>query len=459
MNESSGQVRTAHAGRKTLLATAASWVSPIVTMTLLTGIGWYGHETHWTLGLGERHGPASDANHGNPAAHPPTGAVQFASPDVLDRTGIEVVPVEQRSMVSEILCNGFVDYDERRVAQLSTRVPGTIWRVEKHIGDEVHSGEVLLIIESQQVGTLKADFLNAIVVYESRREQLAILEELQDAVLGRQIREARAALREARNRLTSAEQSLVNLGFDITIREYEPLDDETRLARIRTLGLPAELVAQLDPARITSNLLPLYAPFTGVVVGREAVVGEFFEPGKPIFEVADVSRMLLVLEVSKEHAALVAVGQPVRFRPDGADEEFTSTISWISTEVNEATRTLRVRAEIANRLEPAGGQPDHPAVSLRANTFGTGRIQIARRGQAVVVPVSSVQFDGSRWVVFVPHGPGTFVARQVRPGLRDGQMVELLGETIEPAFSRVVGNGSHVLKSHVLLGRMEAGEM
>ncbi|NBT14539.1 MAG: HlyD family efflux transporter periplasmic adaptor subunit, partial [Planctomycetia bacterium] len=327
------------------------------------------------------------------------GTVQFRSQEALDRTGIEVQPVEQRPMVSELVVNGVVAYDERRIAQLSTRVPGSIWRVEKHLGDHVRRGDVLLVIDSQDVGQLKAEFLNALVVHETRREQLAILEEVKSAVMGRQLREARAALREARNHLVNAEQSLVNLGFDIAVADFEPLDDDARAAKIRTLGLPPTLTATLPGDRMTSNLLPLYAPFDGIVVGREAVVGEVIEAAKPIFEVADVSTMLLVLNVSKEDAAKVAIGQRVKFRPDGSSEEYASTITWISTEVNEETRTLQVRAEVQNDAEPLAA-----ARGLRANTYGAGRIEVDRRGTAVVVPRQSVQWDGSRWVVFVPAG-------------------------------------------------------
>jgi cobalt-zinc-cadmium efflux system membrane fusion protein len=448
------------------LAALGSWALSIVTTAALAAIGWYGHATHWSFGFGghDGHHGAHDADHASdqadPAAAVATGTVRFPSQTALERSGIEVVPVEKRAVASEIACNGMVAYDERRIAQLSTRVPGSIWRVEKHLGDPVRRGDVLLVIDSQEVGRLKADFLNALVAFESRREQLAILEEIKSAVMGRQLREAKAAVREARIHLTNAEQALVNLGFELSIRDYQPLDDETRAARIRTLGLPAALVAGLDPARVSSNLLPLYAPFDGVVVGREAVVGEVIEAAKPIFEVADVSTMLLVLNVNKEDADRVAIGQPVRFRPDGCTTEFVSRIIWISTEVNEATRTLQVRAEIANRTEPvppSGGEARHP---LRAHTFGSGRIEIDRRGTAIVVPRSSVQWDGSRWVVFVPAGDAAFSSRPVEPGERTGDLVEISGEAAtDPRFTHVVGTGSHVLKSQLLLDRMEKGEL
>lgn len=440
-------------------AAAGSWALSLFTTACLVMVGWFGHATHWSFGLGGHTGGhhGATADHGAPAeaqAAAPDGTVTFHSQEALERTGIEVATVEKRPMVSELVVNGVVAYDERRIAQLSTRVPGSIWRVEKHLGDHVRRGDVLLVIDSQDVGQFKADFLNALVVHESRREQLAILEEVKSAVMGRQIREARAALREARNHLVNAEQALVNLGFDISITDFEPLDDDARAARIRTLGLPPAVTSALPGDRLTSNLLPLYAPFDGIVVGREAVVGEVIEAAKPIFEVADVSTMLLVLNVSKEDADRVAIGQRVTFRPDGSTEEYASTITWISTEVNEETRTLQVRAEVPNDVQPLAA-----AGGLRANTFGAGRIEIDRRGTAVVVPRQSVQWDGSRWVVFVPTGETAFVARPVQPGVQDGDFVEIVDAADGPPLTHVVAAGSHVLKSQILLERMERGEL
>lgn len=452
-----------------LVASLASWAVTLATTGALVAIGWLGHSTHWTFGLGgDAHqaphaaaGSSSDgaAEGGDPAAGPGAatasdGTVRFPSREALERTGIEVVPVETRALVSELEVAGVVDYDERRTAQLSSRVGGTIWRVEKHLGDVVRKGEVLLVIDSVEVGRLKADFLNALVTFEARREQLAILEEVQGAVMGRQLREGRAALREARIHLVNAEQALVNLGLPVSIADYETLGDEERAERLRVVGLPAGLLAGLDVDPVTSNLLPLTAPFDGLVVGRDAVVGEVVEAAKPIFEVADVSRMILVLKVDKEDADKVAIGQPVRFRPDGSDEEYESRIAWIATEVDEATRTLRVRAEVDNRPGPA--DPIH--AGLRAHTFGSGRIEIGRRGTAVVVPRRSVQWDGTRWVVFVPEGEAAFSAREVRPGIRQGDVVELVGESAGAVPDLVVGTGSHVLKSQVLLARIESGE-
>ncbi len=451
-----------------ILSLAASWGLSLITTASLVAVGWLGHSTHWTFGLAGHAEP--HAEHGDPGEHAGSGVagasvdgpedaapgtVRFSSREAVERTGIEVVPVERRPMVSELKVAGVVDYDERRTAQLSSRVGGSIWHVEKRLGDVVRKGEVLLVIDSQEVGRLKAAFLNALVTFESRREQMAILEEVQGAVMGRQLREARAALREARIHLVNDEQALVNLGLPVAIADYAALVDEARAERIRTVGLPEEIVAGLTDDVVTSNLLPLAAPFDGIVVGRDAVVGEVVEAAKPIFEVADVSRMIISLKVDKEDAGKVAIGQPVHFRPDGSTEEYSSRITWISTEVDEATRTLQVRAVVDSESTP----PVAASGGLRAHTFGSGRIEIDRRGTAMVVPSQSVQWDGSRWVVFIPSGDVAFTACEVQPGVHEGGVVEIVGDPSGGALERVVGAGSHVLKSQVLLERIESGEL
>jgi multidrug efflux pump subunit AcrA (membrane-fusion protein) len=159
--------------------------------------------------------------------------------------------------------------------------------------------------------------------------------------------------------------------------------------------------------------------------------------------------------VDKEDAGKVAIGQPVRFRPDGSNEEYSSRITWISTEVDEATRTLQVRAVVDGQSTP----PVAASGPLRAHTFGSGKIEIDRRGTAIVVPSQSVQWDGSRWVVFIPSGDVAFTACEVQPGVREGGVVEIVGDPSGGALERVVGAGSHVLKSQVLLERIESGEL
>lgn len=450
-----------------MLSGIGNWLASVATLAGLAAVGWYGHHTHWTFGLAGDHAPASghaearprpgrvEAGAGVPSATDGSHArIAFGSAADVERSGIEAVPIQLKPMIDEIAVNGVVRYDERKVAQLSVRASGIVWQVEKRLGDPVHKGDVLVIVDSAEVGRLKADFLTALVVFESKTEALAILEEIKGVVMGRQVREARAALREARNDLMNAEQALINLGFDISANQFHELDDDARAEKIRTLGLPDGLLEGLDEDRLSSNLLPLVAPFDGVVIGRSVVVGETAEPSRPIFEVADLSTMWIVLNVAKEDAARVAVGQFVRFRPDGAEKEFESHVTWISTELDETTRTLQVRAEVATGESPVSAEG---LSGLRANAFGQGRIEIGRRPVAKVVPVECVQSLGGEWVVFVPRDATTFELRPVEKGPESAGAVEVKGDLADA--THVVGPGSHVLKSRVMLERMEAGKL
>ena len=51
---------------------------------------------------------------------------------------------------------------KHELRHLASRVPGTVWRVEKRVGEPVREGELLALIESAEVGRLKSDLLQAV---------------------------------------------------------------------------------------------------------------------------------------------------------------------------------------------------------------------------------------------------------------------------------------------------------
>ena len=164
--------------------------------------------------------------------------------------------------------------------------------------------------------------------------------------------------------------------------------------------------------------------------------------------------MWISLQVPKEEVPKLRIGQPVYFRIDGVPEELTSKIGWISTEVDEETRTLQVRAEVENPVV----HPDEPTVTgqrlLRANTFGSGRILVRTNPSAVVVPTECIQSDGINDLVFVKAGETTFEGRIVFRGMSDENYTEIEGP-VKPG-DQIVQHGSHILKSQVLLSREES---
>jgi cobalt-zinc-cadmium efflux system membrane fusion protein len=462
-----------------------SWIPNAAVLCALAGVGYWGHVYHWQIPkyseLEEHASPATDpapareaasAERGaSAAAATPTAApgsrkersnfqpvVQFPSPAAVHNARLEIGAVKPRPMDQFVTANGIVTYNQSRVAQLSARAPGVVWRVEKRLGETVHKGDVLALIDSIDVGRAKAELLHSIVLHDHKAHilQLENQQKLQGVVSERDRREAESAFREARIRRHNAQQALLNLGLPIEIEGLAGLSDDELAKRTHFLGLPESIVATLDPRSTTGNLIPIVAPFDGVVIGREIVSGEIVEPNQPQFVIADVRRMWIQLDVLKEDAMRLAPGQEMRFTVDGMPIEVETHVTWISTEVDEKTRTVQVRAEAENPLLDQHANSDDGQRLLRANAFGTGRLRIRSEPQALTVPNAALQRLDSNNVVFVPRPDGrSFEARPVRVGIVGDGFVEI-AEGLD-AGEPVVVSGSSLLKSEALRIRLAEG--
>jgi membrane fusion protein, heavy metal efflux system len=379
--------------------------------------------------------------------------LQFPSAEAVEKAGIEVATASEAPIVEAVSASGQITYDQTRVARLSSRLRGAVWRVDKQVGERVQRGDVLALVEAAEVGKAKSEFLLAQAQAELKRAAVERSRQAYNkgAVPLASSQESETALREAEIRLLSAQQDLVNLGLPIRAEDVRGLRPEEIAQRLQFLGLPAELTRGLDPKTMTANLIPVKSPIGGSVVLRDVVEGEVVDVAKVLFMVADTRRMWVTLDLRLEDAKQVALGQVVMFRPDAGDEETTGKISWISTAVDEKTRTLKVRADLDN----ASGR-------LRAFTFGTGRIILREEKQAVVVPNEAIQSDGDCQVVFVrdkdfleKDTAKVFHVRTIRPGTRNGPMTEVAvglwpGEV-------VATKGSGALRAELLKNNLGEG--
>jgi cobalt-zinc-cadmium efflux system membrane fusion protein len=319
--------------------------------------------------------------------------------------------------------------------------------VYRHVGDPVQKGDLLGLIDAADVGRAKAELLQAVRLLRLRSEERQRQRQGGEAFPERLLREAEAAEVDARIRVFNAQQTLINLGLPVRAAEVIGLADEQLTGRLRFLGVPDSIRGTLDPATTTANLLPLLAPFDGLVIGSDMVEGEVVGSERPQFVVADVRRVWVTLDVRQEDVVRVRQGQRITFRPDGMPAVGAEgTVTWISTAVDAKTRTVQVRADVDN----TGGQ-------LRAHSFGTGRILIAEKPAAVAVPSQALQWDGSYPLVFVRRQDGlVFEPRQIRVGIRDPDYTEVL-DGLRPG-EVVATTGSHVLRSELFKGPTGAGD-
>lgn len=381
-----------------------------------------------------------------------TQRIQFTSVESVTKEGIDVDVVQERPMMDAIIANGELTFDPTRVAHLSTRVPGTVAYVFKTVGDEVQPGEILALVDAAQVGQSKAQLVQSLVQLQLRRTTVERLRPVatSGAVPQKSLIEAESALQEAEVAVLSARQALANLGFEVP-NQLETVDPKRVADDLRFLGIPGSVVTSLPTGTKTANLIPIRAPFGGIVVDSEVVAGEVVDATNALFTVADPRQLWLLLNVRQEDAKYVTRGLPVRFQTDDGAAQVTGSVSWISPAVNEQTRTLQVRVVVSNA-----------DVKLRDKTFGTGRVVLREEPNAIVVPRVAVQSTNDAHFVFVRDknyftegAPKFFHVRQVRIGARDDQYVELLAGVLPGEV--VATQGSNVLLSQLLRSNLGAG--
>ncbi len=355
----------------------------------------------------------------------PLPTVKLASARLAAQVGIQTAEVTEESHSHKLAANAEAAYDANRYAEITPRVAGFLREVRADLGRAVKLGEVLAVVDSAEVSGAKAQYITAQaavglakVTYD-RTKSLT----LSGSVAAKAELEALTALNQAKASSLDAEQKLRNFGFD-----------EAQLARI---------IQDND----TKSFLNVVAPLDGVVVVRHAVKGEPVQATTPLFAVTDTRALWLWIDVYESDIAAVKPGQKVAFAVSGNDEAaFSGAVNWIGTEVNQQTRTTRVRAELAN-----------PDGRLRANQFGQAEIQVGAEHTAVIVPKAAVQRKDGVDLVFLPQEEGGVYRPQrvmAKPTDR--------GDALEVAWGlkpgqRVVTKGAFLLKTEIMKGAIGAG--
>ena len=349
----------------------------------------------------------------------------LASAEVVRTVGLEYAQVQAAPLTRTIERGAELAYNANRYARLSSRAGGVIAEVRKDLGESVKRGDVLAVVDSTDLGGAKSDLLQSL---ETTR-----------------LWEANAA----------RERALVEKGVGV---EREALEAETKAAegriavnrarqRLRNLGLTHEHVARTERERETSSLLDVTAPFDGRVVERTGVIGEVVEPGKPVLSIADIGTMWAIVDLAEADLPLVKTGQRATIAVDGLPgESFPGGLTWISTEIDDRTRTVKARIEL-----------DNASGLLRANMFGRARIIAGASRQVITIPKAAVQWEGCCNIAFVrtnDAGTAFTPARLVLAHDRGDRYEVARGLK---AGDTVVTGGSYLLKNEILKNAVGAG--
>src|SRR5438132_4350895 len=180
---------------RSLVARAGSQLPTLVTLAALVGLAVWGAKNDWKIprawGASARETEKEPAGSNKadgpdvPAGEPATAALStkpivFPSQAAIEKAGIKCEKVQIQDMPRYVVAHASIDYEPSLYARLTARATGTVWRMEKEVGDKVGKGEVIALIDSADVGKVKAEFLQSLTQVRLRSGTLQQLQSLGD---------------------------------------------------------------------------------------------------------------------------------------------------------------------------------------------------------------------------------------------------------------------------------------
>ena len=182
--------------------------------------------------------------------------------------------------------------------------------------------------------------------------------------------------------------------------------------KLLELGLTEPQIKTLESERVAHRVLDLYAPISGTVIEKMATPGQYIKTGSPIYRLADLSRVWLVLELFPEDANAVRLGQEVTATTQSlGSESLTGVVEFIEPTVDPQMRTVGVRVVIDNEegfLKPGEFVQASLTIPL-AIREGTAK-------ESVVIPRNSLLSIGKTSLAYVETKPGEFQIRRLKIG-------------------------------------------
>jgi membrane fusion protein, multidrug efflux system len=307
-------------------------------------------------------------------------------------------------------------------ATLQAKVPGYLKSIGVDIGDTVKRGQLIAEIEVPELlaelGKCRAAVDRAVAEINSANAEIAAVKaelaasdiELQrlvsarqqaaDLVVPKQVDDANA-------RNAAAKASEIQARAAIDLARARKAESEADLKRVETLLAFAKVEA----------------PFNGVVTARHVDPGAFIPAATSgsaartaaLVTVADFDTIRVEVPVPEIEAARVQTGQPVKVTVDSLGHRaFDGTVTRHAFALDEATRSLRVEADLRNADR-----------ALRPGMFATVRIGVERRDNALLVPAGAVLVEKAGASVFV-FADGRAKKTPVKAGFNDGSHVEII---------------------------------
>jgi RND family efflux transporter MFP subunit len=294
---------------------------------------------------------------------------------------LQTISAERVSMPQEYQLDGVVE--ARRQATLSAEVSGQVETVNFDVDDFVEKGEVVMTIRDRE--------------YRARRQQAVAA--LDEAVANlKQTRLEFERQRDLRNRKL------------ISQAEFDRANANLEAANARKSSAEANLESAEEALRHTV----VRAPYSGIVVQRHVEPGETVNPGQPIMSGYSSEELRVVASVPQSLIGGLRERREARVIVLENDTSLDVTAITIPPYANPQNHSFPVRLDL-----PVEHDGLYPGMLVKvAIAIGTA--------ERILVPASSLVARSEVNAVYVIDDGGEIALRQVRPGNRFGDRVEIL---------------------------------
>ncbi len=351
--------------------------------------------------------------------HPQEERVELTG-DQYAMAGIEIGGVETKNLSLVVKVNGMLDSPPQNVVSVSPRLGGYVRSTMLLQGLRVRKGQVLAVLEHQDIVMLQQEFLET----SSRLEFAEAEFKRQEALQKENINAAKT--------------------FQQSATEYKSL-----LARLSALRQRLLLIG-INPDKLTESSMSaaysIVAPMDGYVTEVNITLGKFVSPNDVVCRIVNTSHIHIELMVFERDAPKLREGQRVRFTLVNDPQERTAKIYLIGREITQE-RTVRVHAHLDNE----NGR-------LLPNTALQALIELGEQSVSAV-PDAAIVSAGGKDYIFVMLADEqqkehhSFERVEVRRGAVAGGFTEVLLPEKFNKESKIVVKGAYSL-----LSAMQAGE-
>ncbi len=342
------------------------------------------------------------------------------------------VAAAQRGDISHVLtlAGQFQPY---QVVDVHPKVSGYMKKINVDIGDIVHQGETIAILE---VPELKAQVeQTAFEVKQSLEEitraqhEIKRAEALNFAQHAEYVRLKQAA---ATRPGLIAQQELDNA-------QSQDLSSQAQVDAAKAAMAAAQQhaeAARADNERVQAleSYTSVIAPLDGVVIWRYADTGALIQGGTtsntsdlPIVRISQSALLRLRVPVPEDDVRFIHEGDQVSVRVDAIDRSFTGKVVRFTRDVNFETRTMETEVDVENRnLSIAPG--------MYANTL----LQLEEAKNIVTIPVEALVLRGQQETAYVLDSANRVHIRDVEVGLQ-GQKLAQIVSGLQPGERVILG--------------------